>query len=186
MDELRSAGPAILSPFEQKIVARRIRAFRRGGAPNDIAANLAVLGLLTTACDLADLAKTADWPIQSAALLYHQAGALFGFDRLRAGAGSLKASDAFERLAVRRLIEDLVAEQTALTHAIIEFAGTPQSAETAAGARSVVRGWAALHADTARACEAVLASVEAPGEGWSFAKLTIAAAALRELGAAAR
>ena len=186
MDELRSAGPAILSPFEQKIVARRIRAFRRGGAPNDIAANLAVLGLLTTACDLADLAKTADWPIQSAALLYHQAGALFGFDRLRAGAGSLKASDAFERLAVRRLIEDLVAEQTALTHAIIKFAGTPQSAETAAGARSVVRGWAALHADTARACEAVLASVEAPGEGWSFAKLTIAAAALRELGAAAR
>jgi glutamate dehydrogenase len=186
MDALRSAGPAVLSPFEQKIVARRIRAFRRGGAPNDIAANLAVLSLLTTACDLADLAKTADWPIQSAALVYHQAGALFGFDRLRAGAGSLKAADAFERLAVRRLIEDLVAEQTALTHAIIAFAGTPQAAETAAGARSVVRGWAALHADTTRACEKTLASVEAPGDGWSFAKLTIAAAALRELGAAAR
>ncbi|HEY5006911.1 MAG TPA: NAD-glutamate dehydrogenase domain-containing protein, partial [Caulobacteraceae bacterium] len=186
MDALRSAGPAVLSPFEQKIVARRIRAFRRGGAPNDIAANLAVLSLLTTACDLADLAKTADWPIQSAALVYHQASALFGFDRLRAGAGSLKAADAFERLAVRRLIEDLVAEQTALTHAIIAFAGTPQAAETAAGARSVVRGWAALHADTTRACEKTLASVEAPGDGWSFAKLTIAAAALRELGAAAR
>ena len=186
MDALREAGPAVLSPFEQKIVARRIKAFRRGGAPNDIASNLAVLSLLTTACDLADLAKAADWPIAAAALLYHQAGAVFGFDRLRAGAGSLATADGFERLAVRRLIEDLVAEQTALTHALIGFAGTPRAAETAAGARSVVRGWAALHANIARACEATLASVEAGGDGWSFAKLTIAAAALRELGAVAR
>jgi glutamate dehydrogenase len=186
MDELRSAGPAILSPFEQRIVARRIKAFRRGGAPNELAANLAAVGLLTTACDLADLAKAADWPIKPAALLYHQAGAVFGFDRLRAGAGSLRASDWFERLAVRRLIEDLVAEQTTLTHAIIGFAGTPQAVETPAAAKSVVRGWAALHSETTRACEATLASIEKAGQGWSFAKLTIAAAALRELCAAAR
>ena len=185
MDELREAGPSILSPFEQRIVARRIKAFRRGGAPNELAANLAAVGLLTTACDLADLAKAADWPIASAALLYHQAGAVFGFDRLRAGAGSLKAADAFERLAVRRLIEDLVVEQTALTRALIDFARTPQAVETPAAAKSVVRGWAALHAETTRACEATLAGVEAAA-GWSFAKLTIAAAALRELGAAAR
>ncbi|HZC15722.1 MAG TPA: NAD-glutamate dehydrogenase, partial [Caulobacteraceae bacterium] len=181
MDELRRAGPDILSPFEQKIVARRIRAFRRGGAPNEIAVGLASLGLLTTACDLADLAKAADWPVRAAAILYHQAGSAFGFDRLRAGAGSLRAADSFERLAVRRLIEDLVVEQTALTRLLIDFADGPKVAETAAGARSLVRGWAALHADTARACQATLAHVEAAGDGWSFAKLTIAAAALREL-----
>ncbi len=185
MDELRRAGPSILSPFEQKIVARRIKVFRRGGAPNALAADLASLGLLTTACDLADLAKTADWPVRAAALLYHQAGAAFGFDRLRAGAGSLKAADAFERVAVRRLIEDLLVEQTALTRALIGFADSPPAAETAAGAKSVVRAWAALRAGAARACEATLASVEAAGGGWSFAKLTIAAAALRELAAAA-
>jgi glutamate dehydrogenase len=186
MDELRLAGPDILSPFEQKIAARRIRAFRRAGAPNEIAVDLASLGLLTTACDLADLAKAADWPVQAAAILYHQAGSAFGFDRLRAGAGSLRAADSFERLAVRRLIEDLVVEQTALTHALIDFAGTEQAGETAAAARSVVRGWAALHADTVRACQATLAHVEQAGDGWSFAKLTIAAAALRELAADAR
>ena len=186
MDELREAGPDILSSFEQRIVARRIRAFRRGGAPNAIAANLATLSLLTTACDLADLAKTTGWPVRSAALLYHQAGFAFGFDRLRDAAGSLGATDAFERLAVRRLIEDLVLEQTELTRVLIGFAGSPQAAETAATARAVVRGWWALHAEAAHACEAVLASVESAGDGWSFAKLTIAAAALRELAAAAR
>jgi glutamate dehydrogenase len=186
MDELREAGPSILSPFEQKMVARRIKAFRRGGAPNAIAASLANLALLTTACDLADLARTAEWPIHAAAVLYHQTGAAFGFDRLRAGAGSLQTSDFFERLAVRRLIEDLVVEQTALTHALIDFAGTEQAGETAAAARSVVRGWAALHAESARACEASLASLEAAGDGWSLAKLTIGIAAVRELVAAAR
>ncbi|HEX4199166.1 MAG TPA: NAD-glutamate dehydrogenase [Caulobacteraceae bacterium] len=186
MDELRRAGPDILSPFEQKIAARRIRAFRRSGAPNEIAVDLASLGLLTTACDLADLAKAADWPVRAAAILYHQAGSAFGFDRLRDGAGSLRAADSFERVAVRRLIEDLVVEQTALTRALIDFAGGPQAAETAAAAKSVVRGWAALHADTARACQATLAHVEQAGDGWSFAKLTIAAAALRELVADAR
>jgi glutamate dehydrogenase len=186
MDELRRAGPAILSPFEQKIVAQRIKTFRRSGAPNALAADLASLGLLTTACDLADLAKSVQWPVRIAAQLYHQAGAAFGFDRLRAGAGSLAAADAFERLAVRRLIEDLVGEQTALTRALIGFAASPQAAETTASAKSLVRGWTALHAEAARACEAALASLEAGGDDWSFAKLTIGAAALRELAAAAR
>jgi glutamate dehydrogenase len=186
MDELRRAGPAILSPFEQKIVAQRIKTFRRSGAPNALAADLASLGLLTTACDLADLAKSVQWPVRIAAQLYHQAGAAFGFDRLRAGAGSLAAADAFERLAVRRLIEDLVGEQTALTRALIGFAASPQAAETTASAKSLVRGWTALRAEAARACQAALGSLEAGGDDWSFAKLTIGAAALRELAAAAR
>jgi glutamate dehydrogenase len=186
MDELRRAGAAILSTFEQRIVARRIKAFRRSGAPNALATNLACLGLLTTACDLADLAKAARWPVRAAAELYHQVGAAFGFDRLRAAAGGLEAADAFERLAVRRLIEDLVLEQTALTRTLIGFAGSEHAAETTAGAKSVVRGWTALHAPAVRGCEATLKSVEVAGDAWSFAKLTIAAAALRELAAAAR
>ena len=43
-----------------------------------------------------------------------------------------------------------------------------------------------VHAESARACEASLASLEAAGDGWSLAKLTIGIAAVRELVAAAR
>ncbi|HLI67652.1 MAG TPA: NAD-glutamate dehydrogenase [Caulobacteraceae bacterium] len=186
MDELRKAGGAILSAFEQRMVARRIKSFRKSGAPNTIASELALMGLLTTACDLADLATAAGWPVRRAAVLYHQTGAAFGFDRLRAAAGSLKAADGFERLAVRRLVEDLVAEQTALTRVLMGFAGSPEGAETPQAARGVVRGWSALNAGGARTCEAALRSVETAPGAWSFAKLTIAAAALRELVAAAR
>jgi glutamate dehydrogenase len=186
MDELRRAGPTVLSTFEQRIVARRIKAFRRMGAPNAVAADLATLAMLTTACDLADMARAAAWPVRQAAQLYHQAGAAFGFDRLRAAAGSLKAEDTFERLAVRRLIEDLVVEQTVLTRKLIDFADGRESVASLAEAKSLVRAWTALHSDAARACEAGFQSVEkAPGP-WTFAKLTIAAASLRELVAAAR
>ena len=186
MDELRRAGPALLSKFEQRIVARRIKAFRRMGAPNAVASNVATLAMLTTACDLTDMARAADWPIRPAALLYHQAGSAFGFDRLRAAAGSLKAADRFERLAVRRLIEDLVVEQTALTRKLIDFSGDREAIDTAAEAKSLVRAWTALHAEAAETCEAAFESVENSAGAWSFAKLTIAAAALRELVAAGR
>ena len=186
MDELRRAGPTLLSRFEQRIVARRIKAFRRIGAPNAVASNLATLAMLTTACDLADMARAADWPIRTAAQLYHQAGSAFGFDRLRAAAGALNAADSFERLAVRRLIEDLVVEQTALTRKLIDFSGDREAVDTAAEAKSLVRAWTALHADAAETCEAAFESVENAAGPWSFAKLTIAAAALRELVAAAR
>ncbi|HXQ47422.1 MAG TPA: NAD-glutamate dehydrogenase, partial [Caulobacteraceae bacterium] len=186
MDELRRAGPTLLSTFEQRIVARRIKAFRRMGAPNAVATDLATLAMLTTACDLADMARAAEWPVRQAAQLYHQAGAAFGFDRLRAAAGSLKAEDSFERLAVRRLIEDLVVEQTALTRKLIGFAGDRDAVETIAEAKSLVRAWTALHSDVAETSEAGFKSVEnAPG-AWTFAKLTIAAASLRELVSAAR
>ena len=120
--------------------------------------------MLTTACDLADMARAAHWPIRPAAQLYHQAGSAFGFDRLRAAAGSLKAADGFERLAVRRLIEDLVVEQTALTRKLIDFSGDRDAVDSVAEAKSLVRGWTALHADVAETCEAVFRSVEAaPG-----------------------
>ncbi|HLK25963.1 MAG TPA: NAD-glutamate dehydrogenase [Caulobacteraceae bacterium] len=186
MDELRRVGPALLSTYEQRIVARRIKAFRRLGAPNAIATNLATLAMLTTAFDLADMARAADWPVRQAAQLYHQAGAAFGFDRLRAAAGSLKAADSFERLAVRRLIEDLVAEQTALAKTLIAFADSPAAADTPAEAKALVRAWSARHRAQAAASEAAFKRVESGSGPWTFAKLTIAAAALRELVAATR
>jgi len=186
LDELRRAGPTLFSTFEQRIVARRIKAFRRMGAPNAVATNLATLAMLTTACDLGDLAREADWPVRQAAQLYHQTGAAFGFDRLRAAAGSLKAADNFERLAVRRLIEDLVIEQTALTRKLIDFAGGHDAVDKPAEAKALVRGWAGRHAAATASSEAAFRSVEDGAGAWTFAKLTIAAAALRELVAVTR
>jgi glutamate dehydrogenase len=120
------------------------------------------------------------------ARIFHQAGAAFGFERLRQAAASLAGGDSYERQAVRRLVEDLLAEQTALTRVIMGSVAGPQAGETSAKGRQAVAAWASLRAAAARAARDTLKDIEdAPG-GWSFAKLTIANAALRELTIAAR
>jgi len=186
VDDLRGLTADVLSPFEQKAVERRAKTFERAGAPADLARAVAALRPLTTAADLADLARSAGWPVAAAARLYHGAGAAFGFDQLRAAAGSLATVDAFERLAVRRLIEEMLVEQTQVTGAIMTAAGSAKTCADVEGAKAEVKAWTADHAGPAKVLQTTLADIKRVGDGWSFAKLTIANAALRELAAAAR
>jgi glutamate dehydrogenase len=186
VDELKALVPAVLSPFEQKAVARRARAFVQAGAPEALADEIASLQWLTTAVDLVDLTKASRWPLAAVTRLYHQVGAAFAFDRLRAAAGSFRAGDAFERLATRRLVEDMLAEQTALTGAVVKSAGKPTAAKDADAAKAAVGAWAGKHPQAVRAVRGAIEEIEQAGGGWSFAKLTIVNAALRELVNAAR
>ena len=137
------------------------------------------------AYDLVDLAEASSWPLPNVARLYYATGAAFAFDRLRAAAGEFRAGDIFERTALRRLIEDLLSEQTQLARAIMAFAGGSQAGDDAASAKAAVSAWAALRPDLAQAATRTVEEIEAGGGGWTFAKLTIANAALRELAAEA-
>jgi glutamate dehydrogenase len=177
------AGPAILSPVQQEAVEQRAKGFVEAGAPEALAASVAALRPLITAADIGDLASLSDRPVTAVARVYHQAGAAFGFDQIRAAAGGLAVGDDFERLALRRLVEDLYQQQSALTRAMLKDARTIRSADEA---RALVADWAAAHGDQAAAVRATLQAIEAAGEAWSFAKLTIVNAALRELVATAR
>ncbi|HWU80547.1 MAG TPA: NAD-glutamate dehydrogenase, partial [Caulobacter sp.] len=182
---LRALAPAILSPFEQKAVAKRTKAYVADGAPESLAQAVAALQPLTTAADLVDLANASSWSVENVARLYHQVGAAFGFDRLRGAAGSFVGGDAFERLAVRRLIEDMLTEQTTITQAVLKFAANAQAGEDEGAAKSAISSWAALRGDRPRAVKRTIEDIEQAGGGWTFAKLTIANAALRELSTAA-
>ncbi|MDB5472120.1 MAG: NAD-glutamate dehydrogenase [Caulobacter sp.] len=181
MAELAALTPAILSPFEQKAVTRRAKAFAGDGAPEALATAVAALQPLTTAADLIDLAAAQNWPAVCAARVYHQVGAAFFFDKLRAAAGEKRGGDHYERMAVRRLIEDMLTEQTAVTRAVMAFATNPQAGETGEQAAQTVKSWAAMHQGPGRAVRRTVEEIEHAGGGWTFAKLTIANAALREL-----
>ena len=89
--------------------------------------------------------------------------------------------DSFERLAVRRLIEDLLFEQAAITQAVLKFAANAQAGDDEGSAKAAVASWAALRADRVKAAKRTVEDIEQAGGGWTFAKLTIANAALREL-----
>jgi glutamate dehydrogenase len=180
-DELKGLFPQVLSPFEQKAAVRRAAAWTKAGAPKEIAHQIALYRPLSTASVLADLARAGGWPLGPAAQLYHHIGGAFAFDRLRAAAGSRTTGDAYERLAVRRLIEDMLDEQAALTQAVMAYAGRPEAGETSSAAKAATASWSALKADQVRAAKSTIAAIEKDGGDWSFAKLTIANAALRAL-----
>ena len=177
--------PEILSKAERAGVDAQIARLTEAGAPAAMAQAAAVLGPLTNAADLVDLAEASSWPLPNVARLYYAVGAAFAFDRLRAAAGEFRAGDIFERTALRRLIEDLLAEQTQLTRAIMAFTGGAQAGGDDVSARQAVSAWVALRPDQARAATRTVDEIEAGGGAWSFAKLTIANAALRELAAEA-
>ncbi|MEO8113409.1 MAG: NAD-glutamate dehydrogenase, partial [Phenylobacterium sp.] len=173
--------PEALSPVEQAAVEARVAQLMETGAPEREARAVAVLQPLTTAADLVDLAEASSWTTPHVARLDDAAGEAFAFDRLRAAAGEFTAGDAFERTAVRRLLEDLLAEQAQLTRAIMDFAGGAQAGEDAGHAHDAVASWIALRREPAATARRAIDEIEAAGGAWTFAKLTIANAALREL-----
>ncbi|TAL36294.1 MAG: NAD-glutamate dehydrogenase [Phenylobacterium sp.] len=182
---LHSLLPEILPKAERAQVDAHVARLVEAGAPLKMAEAAAVLGPLANAVDLVDLAEASSWSLPNVARLYYATGAAFAFDRVRAAAGEFRAGDIFERTALRRLIEDLLSEQTQLTRAIMAFAGGSQAGDDAVSARNAVSAWAALRPDLAQAATRTVEEIEAGGGGWTFAKLTIANAALRELAAEA-
>jgi glutamate dehydrogenase len=93
-------------------------------------------------------------------------------------------ADHFEQLAVRRLIEDMLSEQCALSSAITASA-PPDAGDNNDSARAAVEAWVRDREEQVRRAVRTVDEVEQAGGGWSFAKLTIANASLRELANAA-
>ncbi|WP_304176129.1 NAD-glutamate dehydrogenase, partial [Phenylobacterium aquaticum] len=180
---LKAMGSDILSPVEQGQLEAQTAKLVAAGAPEALARQVAGLQPLTITADLVDLAEASSWTLPQVARLYYETGARFAFDRLRAAAGGFTAGDAFERVAVRRLLEDLLAEQAAVTRAIMAFAGSSDAGADPARARASVASWAALRRETVESAAKAIEEIEAASGGWTFAKLTIANAALRELAA---
>ncbi len=179
--ELRSLGGDLLAPVERRRVDVAVQAMVALGGPQGLAREVAALEPLTTAMDLVDLAEASSWKLPAAARLYQQVGADFAFDRLRVAAGSFRAGDNFERTALRRLMEDLLAEQATVTRSVMALAGSERSADDPAKAARAVEIWSSKRKDLVRAANQAVEEIESVGGAWTFAKLTIANAALREL-----
>jgi glutamate dehydrogenase len=182
VDALKAVTPTALSSFEAKAAVRRGAGWIKRGAPRGLAHSVSLMRTLASAATLTDLAAAQGWPITNTAFVYHRVGGAFGFDKLRAAAGTRGEGDRFERMAMRRLVEDLLTEQGALAGAIMRYAGHPgPDPEKDAEA---VTAWISAHAPLVRATRRTLDEIEKSGGDWSFAKLTIANAALRDLAGA--
>jgi glutamate dehydrogenase len=176
-DRLQAIGDGALSAFDAQAGHARRKDFLAVGATEALAEQVAALRGSIAAVEIADLAQSTGWPVEAAAYLFHQTGAAFGYDRLRAAAATLPASDPYERAALRSLLVEMVGEQVALTRAIIPQ--TPQPTQDVAAAVLAIAAWAEPHRAALDRAAATVAEVEAAG-AWSFAKLTLANTALRQ------
>ena len=119
-DALRAAGASVLSRFAQGSLVGRIRTFVALGASEAMARDFAMLRPLVATADIGDLAREAGWPEPAMAMLYHQVGAAFDFDRLRAAAGAVPSADHFDRLAVRQAMQEETQETRRATLAALQ------------------------------------------------------------------
>ena len=167
---------------EHHRAAGRAQSYMADGAPEALARMVAALAPMVAALDVADLCGRTKWSVQPASRIFRAVGSAFGIDRLRGAALSFKLDQHWDRLALRRTLEELYEDQRLLAEACVKASGaTPADKDvTSAWAQEAVRSWLARIDAQASSVMATIAELEGSG-AWTFAKTILAAAEIRGL-----
>ncbi len=161
--------------FTSSIKARladRVAELEILGCPVDLAKRITILSALHHVADIIDLASEKKKPLDKTAELYFLTGAHFGFDGLQVGAGDLASSDPWDRMATRRLIEDVLSEQKTVVKTMMTRMSPSESPA------QIIENWEAENKTLIEPLQQMMTDMETGG--WSFAKLTIVNALIRE------
>jgi glutamate dehydrogenase len=139
--------------------------------PEELARDWTLLRRLTAAPDIALLAHGSHQTPDEVAALYFALGRTLGLDRLRSWSQRLTPPEHWDRLALRRLTEDLSATQRGLARKLLANGGKGAAA---------VEAWACLNAAALERVQDFAAALESSGE-LSIAKLMLAASQVRSL-----
>ncbi|HEY0283632.1 MAG TPA: NAD-glutamate dehydrogenase domain-containing protein, partial [Rhizomicrobium sp.] len=180
MENLRGTFSGLISPYEAQDTEARIAALAAAGAPADVAEDVGVLPLTAAAPEVALLAHNQALNLDLAAGAYFAMGAEVGLDRLRGLAGRITGGEHWDRLAIRRISDDLFAGQRALTAAALAMLPADKAPGARAEGAEAVKLWAASHAGALARTKSFLAALERTGE-LSVAKLTLANSQIHEL-----
>ena len=145
----------------------RIAELKGAGVPEELARDMALLTPLAAALDVALLAHETGSPPANVAPLYFALGETLGLDRLRALAGKFAPPEHWDRLALRRLMDDLSQSQRAITARLLKN-------------RTSAADWAKAQGDALERTRTFLNALEASGE-ISVAKLMLASSQIQSL-----
>ncbi|HTQ13835.1 MAG TPA: NAD-glutamate dehydrogenase [Rhizomicrobium sp.] len=183
VEALRGTFSTLVSPYELHDTQGRIKEMTDAGAPLDLADDVAALPLWGTAPEIAQLAHARDLDIDLVAGAYFSVGAIIGLDRLRGLAQRIAATEHWDRLAIRRIVDDLYAGQRHLTQQVLKsFEGDRMDRTRADGAKAA-DAWAESRADLLSRTRSFLDELERTGD-LSIAKLTLANSQIHELAGA--
>ncbi len=145
--------------------------------PAELARDWALLRRLAVAPEIAQLTQSSGHALGTVAKLYFGAGGLLGLDRLRLLASRIAAAEHWDRMAIRRIVDDLFAAQRALAQSLL--GGLAKDARPSDAARALVQ-WAEKHEAVLERTRSFLAALETSGE-LSIAKLTLANSQIHKL-----
>ncbi len=168
---LAQGDAAFTGPVKARL-ADRVADLEALGCPSDLAARITRLSAFHHASDIIDLASEKKKPLDKTAQLYFLTGAHFGFDGLQTGAGDLASSDPWDRMATRRLIEDVLAEQKTVVKTMMARMSPSESPA------EIIQNWEVENKTLIEPLQQMMTDMETGG--WSFAKLTIVNALIRE------
>jgi glutamate dehydrogenase len=178
-EKLRGTFSTVVSPYEKQDTEARIAELEAAGAPHDVADDAGALPLMAALPEIALLANQNGLDLDLVAGAYFAMGAAVGIDRLRGLAGRIAAAEHWDRLAIRRINDDLYAGQRALTASALQ---ANAHGEGRAAGGDAVRLWTEAHGDALARAKSFLAALESAGE-LSVAKLTLANSQIHELAA---
>jgi glutamate dehydrogenase len=179
VESLRGTFNTLVSPYEASDTEGQIEHLTKAGVPLDVAEDVAVLPLMSGAPEIAQLARARGLPVDLVAGAYFAMGATVGIDRLRGLAARIAATEHWDRLAIRRIADDLFAGQRALTAEALDAA---KAEGTRADGAAAVAKWAQTRGETLERAKSFLEALERSGD-LSIAKLTLANSQIRELAA---
>ena len=164
----------LISPIDKRIVEPRLAELRAAGMPEDLADDVAILPLLSAVPEIILLSQTQRISAEAAARVYFAVGATTGLDRLRALADRIPTADHWDRLALRRIIDDLYSAQRIMACEVLANG----SAEDAAA----VGHWRSLRKDDIDRTLNFLSELERAGDA-SISKLALANSQIQKLAA---
>ncbi|MEI9997084.1 MAG: NAD-glutamate dehydrogenase [Rhizomicrobium sp.] len=182
VENLRGTFNSLVSPYEAMDTEGRIRMLADAGVPLDVAEDVAVLPLMSTAPEIAALARARGWSVDMVAGAYFAMGATVGIDRLRGLAARISATQHWDRLAIRRIADDLFAGQRALTAEALSAPDAAKPQGTRGDGAAAVKAWAEARGEALARAKSFLEALERGGDP-SVAKLTLANSQIRELAA---
>jgi len=145
---------------------KRLSEMTAAGVPEDLARDMVLLPSLIEAPDVALLAHDAGLAPEKVASLYFGLGEILGLDRLRALAAHFSPPEHWDRLALRRLLDDLSTVQRSIAKKLIDNGGT-------------IEDWAKKQDGALERTREFLKTLEASGE-LSVAKLMLASSQIQQ------
>lgn len=177
VEKLRANIETILPANLKTLVQQRRESGLAAGLPKDIAQDVAILPVLSSAFDIIRVSMDRKTDITATARTYFETGEYFYIDWLRDGAENIPANDRWSQESRNGLIDQLYSCQSSLAIRILKDLGT-----SAVKGKSV-ETWIKSHNDEAAHVSGLLGTIQSSG-GLDLAKLMIAVQRLRQISGA--